>query len=153
MPDLYFLVEFPIFRALDADDVEALGPACRVKSLPAGARVCREGEPGDALYIIKSGVLDVSRGGQHINVLSAGEFFGEMALVDGSPRSADVTVKEDAELVELPAAAYQGLKASRPASALKVADVMLKQLSFRLRRSTQRALEAEKAGGPRAEGV
>jgi CRP-like cAMP-binding protein len=147
MPDLYFLVEFPIFRDFDADDVDALGAVCSLKDLPAGATVCKAGGPGDALYIVKSGVLDVSREGQHINLLSEGEFFGEMALVDGSPRSADVTVKEAVTLVELPGAAYARLKKERPASALKVADVMLKQLSFRLRRSTARALDAEAGRG------
>jgi CRP-like cAMP-binding protein len=147
MPDLYFLVEFPIFRDFVADDVEALGAVCGVQQLPAGRAVCRLGDPGDALYIVKAGVLEVARGGQHINLLSAGEFFGEMALIDGSPRSADVTVKEDAELVVLPAAAYAGLKRSAPGCALKVAEVMLKQLSYRLRRSNSRALDAEAAKG------
>jgi CRP-like cAMP-binding protein len=147
MPDLYFLVEFPIFRDFGADDVDALGAACSLKALKAGEAVCRLGGPGDALYIVKSGVLEVSRGGRHINLLSAGEFFGEMALIDGSPRSADVLVKEDAVLVQLPGAAYAALKRERPACALKVADVMLKQISYRLRRSNTRALDAEAAKG------
>jgi CRP-like cAMP-binding protein len=149
MPDLYFLVEFPIFRDFDADDVDALGPVCELLSLPKGTVVCREGDPGDAMYVVKSGVLDVSRRvagtDAHINLLSEGEFFGEMALIDSSPRSADVTVQEDAVLVKLPAAAFKQLKAARPASALKVAEVLLKQLSFRVRRTTTRALASEAA--------
>jgi CRP/FNR family cyclic AMP-dependent transcriptional regulator len=144
MTDLYFLVEFPIFRDFTAEDVEGLAPACELLKLAPGAPVCLEGSPGDALYIVKSGVLVVTRQGKHIDLLSEGEFFGEMALVDGGPRSADVHVQEAAELVKLPADAYQRLKRERPASALKMADVMLKQLSFRVRRSTTRALDAEK---------
>ena len=147
MPDLYFLVEFPIFRDFDGEDLDALGPPCTIQALAAGAQVCKEGDPGDAMYVVRSGVLEVSRAvegeARHINLLSAGEFFGEMALVDGSPRSADVSVKEDAVLVRVPADAYRALKAQRPVTALKVADVLLKQLSFRVRRSTSRALENE----------
>jgi CRP-like cAMP-binding protein len=147
MPDLYFLVEFPIFRDFDADDVDALGACCELRSYKAGESVCREGDPGDAMYVVRSGVLEVSRAvegeARHINLLSEGEFFGEMSLVDGSPRSADVTVKEDAVLVRLPADGYKGLKKAHPVSALKVADVMLKQLSYRVRRTTSRALENE----------
>lgn len=147
MPDLYFLVEFPIFRDFDGEDLDALGPLCTIQALAAGAQVCKEGDPGDAMYVVRSGVLEVSRAvegeARHINLLSAGEFFGEMALVDGSPRSADVSVKEDAVLVRVPADAYRALKAQRPVTALKVADVLLKQLSFRVRRSTSRALENE----------
>lgn len=149
MPDLYFLIEFPIFREFEAGDVDALASACELLSMPKGASVCREGDPGDAMFIVKSGVLDVSRsvGGKaaHINLLSEGEFFGEMALIDGSPRSADVTVLEDAVLVKLPATEFKRLKAQQPASALKVAEVLLKQLSFRIRRTTTRALASEAA--------
>lgn len=147
MLDLYFLIEFPIFRDFEADDVDVLGGVCELLSLEPGASVCREGDPGDAMYIVKSGVLEVSRAvegeARHINLLSAGEFFGEMAMVDGSPRSADVSVKEAAVLVKLPAEAYKSLKKQKPGTALKVADVLLKQLSFRVRRSTSRALESE----------
>lgn len=149
MPDLYFLIEFPIFRDFDGDDVEALGKACESLSLAESAHVVKEGDPGDAMYIVQSGVLEVSKqiSGKmlHINLLSAGEFFGEMALIDGTPRSADVTVKEAAQLVRLPVAAYQQLKRDAPATALKMADVLLKTLSFRLRRSTTRALVSEAA--------
>lgn len=152
MPDLYFLVEFPIFRDFDGDDVDALGKACESLSLPTGARVVKEGDEGDALFIVHTGVLEVSRqvGGKslHINLISAGEFFGEMALVDGTSRSADVTVKEAAALVRLPVSAYLKLKRDAPATALKVADVLLKTLSFRLRRSTNRALDSE--AGPKS---
>lgn len=149
MPDLYFLIEFPIFRDFDGDDVEALGRACQGLSLAAGAQVVKEGDPGDALYIVQEGVLEVSKvvNGKtlHINLLSAGEFFGEMALIDGTPRSADITVKEAAVLVKLPVDGYQRLKKEAPATALKMADVLLKTLSFRLRRSTTRALVSEAA--------
>lgn len=152
MPDLYFLIEFPIFRELEADDVDALATMAEELSLPAGAAVVREGEPADAMYIVKSGVLNVCRQVQgeikHINLLSAGEFFGEMALIDGSPRSADVLVKEAAVLVRLGSEAFKRLKKEKPATALKVAEVLLKTLSFRVRRSTTRALTSESKPAP-----
>jgi CRP-like cAMP-binding protein len=152
MPDLYFLIEFPIFRDFDGDDVDALGRACESLELPTGAQVVKEGDPGDAMFIVQSGVLEVSKqvNGKtlHINLLSAGEFFGEMALIDGTPRSADVTVKEAAQLVRLPVSAYSQMKKNAPATALKMADVLLKTLSFRLRRSTTRALASESAPLP-----
>jgi CRP/FNR family cyclic AMP-dependent transcriptional regulator len=155
MPDLYFLIEFPIFREFDGDDVDALGNICENLSLPAGAAVVKEGDPGDALYIVQSGVLEVSRTIQgqlhHINLLSAGEFFGEMALIDGSKRYADVAVKEAVQLVKLPLDAYVAMKKTAPATALKVAEVLLKTLSFRLRRSNTRALNNE--AGPQEKRV
>jgi CRP-like cAMP-binding protein len=149
MADLYFLIEFPIFRDFDGDDIDALAKACEVLDLPTGAQVVKEGDPGDALFIVQTGVLEVSRQIEgkalHINLLSAGEFFGEMALIDGTPRSADITVKEAVQLVRLPVSAYGQLKKDAPATALKVADVLLKTLSFRLRRTVTRALASEAA--------
>jgi CRP-like cAMP-binding protein len=147
MSDLYFLIEFPIFRDFSGDDIDALGPLCEERSLEAGAAVVKEGEPADAMYVVKSGVLEVSKetpgGRQHINLLSGGEFFGEMALIDGSPRSADVWAKEAAVLIRLSSEAFKALRQSHPATALKIADVLLKTLSFRVRRSTTRALASE----------
>lgn len=151
MTDLYFLLEYPIFRDFGDEDLAALSRSVQELRFAAGAAVCHEGEAGDAMYVVKEGVLDIQRleAGHlhHINMLSAGEFFGEMALIDGSPRSADVLVKEDALLIKLPVEAYLGLKKEAPATALKVADVLLKTLSHRVRRSTKRALENERKQG------
>jgi CRP-like cAMP-binding protein len=147
MPDLYFLIEFPIFRDFDGNDIDALAILCEEKPYTGGEVVVREGEPADAMYILKSGVLEVCRmvdgERRHINLLSAGEFFGEMALIDGSPRSADVVCKEPAVLIRLSSDSFRSLKREHPVTALKIADVLLKTLSFRVRRSTSRALSSE----------
>ena len=148
MVDLYFLVEYPIFRDLDSDDVECLAGLCEELNYQTGERVFEEGSPGDSMYIVKSGLLEVvrSRGGSHlhINLLNPGEFFGDMALIDGSPRSAGVIVKQDAILVRFSRDDFRRLKKQFPATALRVMDVLLKTLSFRVRRSTSRSLEREK---------
>jgi CRP/FNR family cyclic AMP-dependent transcriptional regulator len=153
MADLYFLLEFPIFRDFDGDDIDALGAACESLALPQGVAVCLEGDPGDAMYIVQSGVLEVSKliGKKrlHINLVSSGEFFGEMALIDGTPRSADVMVKEAAQVIRFSVAAFTQMKKEKPVTALRVAEVLLKTLSFRVRRSTTRALASESAPAPR----
>jgi CRP/FNR family cyclic AMP-dependent transcriptional regulator len=147
MPDLYFLIEFPIFRDFDGNDIDALATRCEELSFSTGSSVVKEGEPADAMYILKSGVLEVCRNingeTKSINLLSAGEFFGEMSLIDGGPRSADVVCKEAAVLIRLSSDAFRALKKEQPATALKIADVLLKALSFRVRRSTARALSSE----------
>ncbi len=151
MVDLYFLLEYPIFRDFGDADLEALSGRVQELRFAKGQAICHEGEAGDAMYVVKEGVLDIQRmeSGHlhHINLLSAGEFFGEMSLIDGSPRSADVLVKEDALLIKLPVHVYQALKSELPSTALKIADVLLKTLSHRVRRSTKRALESERKQG------
>ena len=76
-------------------------------SLPGGKTVFRQGEPGGSLYVIRAGkvrVLKESNGRQRmVTTLGPGDFFGEMAVVTGQPRSATVEVVEDAELLKVPA--------------------------------------------------
>ena len=53
----------------------------------------RQGEPGDDLYVILEGRVRVERGGRPVESLGEGEFFGEVAVLDGRPRSADVVAE------------------------------------------------------------
>ena len=76
-------------------------------SLPGGTTVFRQGDPGGSLYVIRAGrvrVLKESNGRRRmVSTLGPGEFFGELAVVTGQPRSATVEVVEDAELLRVPA--------------------------------------------------
>lgn len=82
-------------------------------SLPGGTTVFRQGEPGGSVYVIREGrvrVLKESNGRQRmIATLGPGEFFGEMAVVTGKPRSATVEVVEDAELLKVPASKLEDM--------------------------------------------
>ena len=76
-------------------------------SLPGGTTIFRQGDPGGSVYVIRAGkvrVLKESNGRRRmVTTLGPGDFFGEMAVVTGSPRSATVEVVEDAELLKVPA--------------------------------------------------
>lgn len=75
--------------------------------LPAGTIVFRQGDPGQSIYVIRSGEVRVvkSANGKHrvVAVLGTGEIFGEMAVLTGRPRSATIQVTRDAELLRIPA--------------------------------------------------
>jgi putative ABC transport system ATP-binding protein len=78
----------------------------------SGAAILRQGEPGETFYLIRRGSADVVRedgepGGRHIRTLKAGDFFGEMALLTGQPRSATVIAREPMELYTLSKADFQ----------------------------------------------
>lgn len=68
---------------------------------PAGATVVREGDPGDRLCIVVSGVVEVTRGDRVVRSLHAGDYFGEISLIDGRPRSATVVAVDDVVILEL----------------------------------------------------
>ena len=79
--------------------------------LSAGTTVFRQGDPGGSMYVIRAGkvrVLKESHGRKRVvTTLGPGEFFGEMAVVTGRPRSATVEVVEEAELLKVPAGKLQ----------------------------------------------
>jgi CRP-like cAMP-binding protein len=93
------------------------------------------------MYIVKAGSVKIIRKvkGQEntIAALNAGEFFGEMALLDGLPRSAAVRTIEDTEVFMIPAEGYQALRRDKPHTALKVMDIIIKVLSNRLRQANK----------------
>ena len=156
MADTYFLLEYPIYRHFDADDVDILSKICTEEKFKAGADVFAEGSAGDAMYIIKSGsvkVLKSSDKGKKLGIiLSPGEFFGEMALIDGSERSATVRADEETQVVRLSVEGYNRLKAEFASTGFKVVDVLLKFMSQRIRRTTTKAAELAKAGKRRKAG-
>src|SRR5215831_17652367 len=104
-----------------------------VRKHPAGTVLFREGDPGRTMYVIRSGKVNIwkriSDTDLTLAVLGPGEFFGEMALLEGLPRSAGATVVEDALLIELEASAFETLIRKNSEIALR----LMRRLSSRLR--------------------
>jgi CPA2 family monovalent cation:H+ antiporter-2 len=82
--------KFPIFHDLDDRQRAELLAQFKPKSAAPGERIIRAGEIGTEMYFISSGAVEVSVGARPVQ-LGAGDFFGEMALLTGEPRTADVT--------------------------------------------------------------
>ena len=91
----------PLFSKLEEEEVFRLLQPTESRSYEAGETIFREGDPGEALFVILAGKVRVDRGGEAINVLRAGEVFGEMSLVRDRPRSATVVAVEGSELLVL----------------------------------------------------
>ncbi|MGB5493398.1 MAG: cyclic nucleotide-binding domain-containing protein, partial [Sedimenticolaceae bacterium] len=82
---------FPLFASLTPEQREVLVLHFQPYSSEPGERIIRTGDPADALYLISEGEVEVTIDGRRINTRGPGEFFGEMALLSGDRRSADVT--------------------------------------------------------------
>lgn len=98
--ELALLTTVPMFAPLRPEVLEALARRASWALLPAGATLIAEGDPGDRYYVLSSGVLDVSHGGSSLATLSEpGLGVGEIALLFDIPRTATVTIVDDAELL------------------------------------------------------
>ncbi len=96
---------------------------------PAGAAIMRVGQAGMVMYIVKSGRVAISMGGNVVEVVGAGGTFGEMALVDQSPRVANALAEEECELLVIDRAALMGAVGQQPAFAM----AMMRSIADRLR--------------------
>jgi CRP/FNR family transcriptional regulator, cyclic AMP receptor protein len=100
------LKQVPLFRTLSLEDCRRIAALLQKKFVRKGEILIRRGEEGTALYMIVTGNLKVTRRSPDgvemtLAVLGAGDFCGEMALLDGAPRSADVTAGEETLLYSL----------------------------------------------------
>ena len=104
--DVALLAEVPFFQLLDDEERASLASQLELVSIPAGQVVFEYGDPGDSLFLVRSGAAEVffrDDTGERIVLErpSAGDFFGELSLLDGGPRSASVVASEDLQLLRL----------------------------------------------------
>jgi len=126
----------PLFGSLDDDAASELRSLLSDKKVPQNTRLFKQGDKGDAMYLIESGRVRISirdDDDQEVTLaeLAQGDFFGEMAIIDGRQRSADARVIEDAQFAILSRDAFLSFVRSNPDVALE----MLSALTDRLRRT------------------
>lgn len=102
--------------------------------IEAGDIVFREGDPGDVMYAVLSGRLDVVHGDAVIDSVGAGDIIGEMAIVDRSPRSATLVAAEPSRVVKVDERRFLFLVQEHPTFAMQVMRIM----ADRLRRANDR---------------
>lgn len=93
--------------------------------LDAEATVFRKGDPGDSLYLIVQGNVQVEDGDKVLRQMGAREVFGEMALLDNEPRSATIRTIEPAQLLRLSQSTFYELLADRPEIATGIIRVLM----------------------------
>ncbi|HLV26961.1 MAG TPA: Crp/Fnr family transcriptional regulator [Gemmatimonadales bacterium] len=131
-----FLSSVPLFRGLSRDALYRLAEVTREKIYARNGVICFEGDPGDALYIVRTGrvkVVLVGDDGREVilGVLGAGEYFGELSLIDDQPRSAHVIAMEDSRLLVLRREDFRKRVEANPG----IAWALLQDLSQRLRQA------------------
>ncbi len=124
------LAAIPLFSRLEENDIARLAKSVVPRSYAKGATIVKEGEQAVAFYVIVSGKVDVTKNGEKVGEKRAGEPFGEMALLDGYPRSTTVIASEDTECLVMTRWDFTAELKSNPSMALS----MLPELSKIIRR-------------------
>jgi signal transduction histidine kinase len=143
------LESIALFRSLNREELQSLRFITREKRLAPNQEIFREGDPGDGVYFVKDGLVEISSkvgsGDRHVfSQLGAGEIFGEMAVLEQRPRSATATAANDAEVYFIPRGEMLSLIERSPILSFN----LLQQISHRLREFNQlhlrKVIEAER---------
>jgi hypothetical protein len=131
-----------VLADLDDDQIKRFLEFMEVIQVPQWAEIVKQGNHGDAMYLILEGELRVRLmiGGREsiLTTLSIGEFFGEISLFDQGPRSADVVANGPATLLKIGASAFERLKNEAPDIAAPVLYAVNKTLAARIRADNKR---------------
>ena len=129
------LSRVPLFSGCSKRDLQTIARVVKDIDHRSGTVIAREGEPGVGLFVIVDGTADVTIGGAKKATLGPGDFFGEIALLDGGPRTATVTATSDIQLLGLTEWVFRGLMQEHSSIAVKT----LQQMATRLRNATKTA--------------
>jgi CRP/FNR family cyclic AMP-dependent transcriptional regulator len=146
---LSLLRNHPLFRELEPEVIERLGVYMKRRSVSRGLPIFAKGDPGTGLLGVLSGSVRISvtsADGRDIalNIIRAGEIFGEIALLDGQPRTADAMAMSDCELMVLERREFVPFLRSQPDVMLKLMEI----LCSRLRRTSAQVQEVTFMGFP-----
>ena len=127
------LKSVPMFGSFPEDQLRALATMVMRRSAPRGSAIMHAGDPTDCLYIVISGRLKVMMGeadGKEVilSIIGPGEFFGEMGLIDDSPRSASVIAIEPCVMLSVTKRAFKKCLVENVALAMSVMRVLVRRL-------------------------
>lgn len=118
------LAAVPAFSSCSRKDVERIARYILEEQHPAGTELIGEGTEGDQFYVIVEGHVEVVQGGDVVNTLGPGQFFGEVALFGHGPRNATIRSSTPVRLLMLPARSFRSLIGRYPAIFDRVVDVL-----------------------------
>jgi len=140
--DTSFLTDSPLFRNLDETERAQILIIGQVRNYRKDEVIFHEGDGGDGLFIVVQGSVRISKrsatGEEALAIMEPHAFFGEMALIDFSPRAADAVANEPSDLFFIPLKELRSLIEAHHQIALKVLYALCEVLAQRLRETNER---------------
>jgi CRP-like cAMP-binding protein len=131
------LQKTPLWSGLTEKELKVIARSFKELKYESGDVIVRKGEGGVGFYLIVDGTVEVRADGRVLSKLGPGQFFGEMALLDGQPRSADVVALEPSRCLAMSSWSFKSIVSEHPKMALK----MLQEFVRRLRMNAQNISE------------
>jgi CRP/FNR family transcriptional regulator, cyclic AMP receptor protein len=125
------LAQAPLFADLPKRHLRAIAKSTGVSGYGAGETVVEESAPGSALFVLLEGRARVEQGGRTVTRFGPGDFFGEISLLDGEPRSASVVAEETLRCLVLDGRNFRETLDREPLIAMRI----LREMAVRLRRT------------------
>ncbi len=136
-----FLSEYKPFKDFGEQDLQVLSDECSEVLFKKDEVIFPEESPGDKMYVIRQGSVKIFKMIKNnettVSIINPGEFFGEMALLDGGPRSAAAKAIEDVKSLVISTKNFETLREKTPQVALRIMDVLIRTMSERLRQANK----------------
>jgi CRP-like cAMP-binding protein len=123
------LAKQPLFAKCSKKELEAVSRLGTTIKVDAGYVLTREGRRGYEFFVILNGTASCTIGGERVATLSNGDFFGEVALLDGGDRSATIVTETEMEVIVIDSREFSGLLGDAPTASRQI----MRTLSERLR--------------------
>lgn len=136
------LKSVPLFEDIPGEELSRVAQIAEEKTFPAKSIIFRDGDHADCLYVIVSGSVSIQKGGRELAVLTPGHPFGEMAVLDSSPRSADVHTIEDTTLLRVEQEQFLDIMQSNT----QIMQGVVRMLLNRLRKMDEMIVEQSRSG-------
>jgi len=122
------LMNTPIFSDTSEKSLESMIKSAVIKTVSAGDKVVQEGQGGVGFYLILNGKAEVIKEGKKLAELESGNFFGELGVIDGQPRTADVVAITETTCWILSQWAMKSVIANHPEVALSMLEELVRRL-------------------------
>ena len=125
---LDLLASVPLFSGCSRRELEQIGSIADETNVPAGRTLIEQNQPAHEFFALIEGTADVRRSGRKVSAMSGGDFFGEVALIAKTPRTATVTTTSPVRLLVIKGRDFDRVLAESPSIAVKI----LRELGGRL---------------------
>jgi CRP/FNR family cyclic AMP-dependent transcriptional regulator len=122
------LKKVPLFAGIPDAQLQRIANGVKERKFDRGASIVSAGETGHGFYLIVQGEAEVTRGGRTIRTLGAGDYFGELALVRNTPRTATVVAKEPTTCLALMPWDFKGILDANPAIAIRLLETVASRI-------------------------